>query len=82
MKATLKEHSAAIGALAINIVATVYAVFNPIVAKELFTLYGVTTAGLYGYSQQARFAQQSFDDSRREGGSGELPMHSSDDQEN
>lgn len=62
LRSTLKEHSATIGTLAINLVATIYAVFNPIVAKELFTLYGISTAGLYGYSQQQRLSDSSEND--------------------
>lgn len=56
LRSTLKEHSAIIGTLVINLAATIYAVFNPIVAKELFTLYGLSATGLYGYSQQQRLS--------------------------
>jgi hypothetical protein len=62
LRSTLKEHSAIFGTLAINFVATIYAIFNPIVAKELFTLYGISATGLYGYSQQQRLSDTSTAD--------------------
>jgi hypothetical protein len=65
MKSTFKEYSATFGTLAINLVATVYAIFNPIVAKELFTLYGISTAVLYGHSQQQKLSDsRSIDEDR------------------
>lgn len=48
----------------INLIATGYATINPAMGKELFTLYGITAAGMYGYSQQSRI--QEIDDNPRE----------------
>jgi hypothetical protein len=46
------KHAPIVAGLVINFVATCYTIFNPNMGKELFTLYGITTGALYGYSQQ------------------------------
>lgn len=57
------KHSVPLSGIFINIIATVYAVFNPVMGKELFTLYGISAGGLYGYSQQQRV--QEIEDSEQ-----------------
>jgi hypothetical protein len=46
------RHAPIVAGLLINLAATGYTIFNPVMGKELFTLYGITTGALYGYSQQ------------------------------
>lgn len=61
-RSTLKEHSATFGTLAINLVATIVTCFNPSSLKELYTLYGLSITGLYGYSQQQRLSDTKTED--------------------
>jgi hypothetical protein len=48
----LHKHAPIVAGLIINLVATCYTIFNPIMGEKLFTLYGISTGALYGYSQQ------------------------------
>jgi hypothetical protein len=48
----IAQHVPIVAGLMINLIATCYTVFNPSLGKELFTLYGISTGALYGYSQQ------------------------------
>jgi hypothetical protein len=48
----LSRHAPIIVGLIINVIATGYAIFNPAMGTQLFTLYGISTGALYGYANQ------------------------------
>jgi hypothetical protein len=48
----ISRHAPVLAGLLINLIATGYALINPSMGTQLFTLYGISTGALYGYSQQ------------------------------
>lgn len=50
----LSKNYAVNAGLAINVVATIYASFNPALGDKLFTLYGITVGAYYGFANQSQ----------------------------
>jgi hypothetical protein len=48
----ISQNLAIIAALAVNLMATVYASYTPGMGDKLFVIYTATTGALYGLSQQ------------------------------
>jgi hypothetical protein len=61
----LSRHAPIIAGLIINVIATGYAIFNPSMGTQLFTLYGISTGALYGYANQKLYSSEDSESNDR-----------------